>query len=54
MNICNMGTLILLGVIGVIVLLGRYAIAEGHRVENHKKFMKDLNEWDKKNKDERK
>ena len=45
-----METLILLTVIVGIYYLGRYAIAEGQRVENHKKFMKDLNEWDKKNK----
>lgn len=49
-----MTTLILLGVIGGVVLLGRYAIAEGHRVEKHKKFMKDLNEWDEKNKNGKK
>jgi len=32
------GTVILLVVIAVTVLLGRYAIAEGHRVEKHKKM----------------
>ena len=49
-----METLILLTVIVGIYYLGRYAIAEGQRVENHKKFMKDLNEWGKKNKNGKK
>tara|TARA_R110002020_G_scaffold391303_4_gene601713 strand:- start:1426 stop:1569 length:144 start_codon:yes stop_codon:yes gene_type:complete len=45
-----MGMLILLVVVGVTVMLGRYAIAEGQRVERHKKFMKDMENFDKKNK----
>ena len=44
------GTVILLIVIVVIALLGRYAIAEGQRVESQKKFMKNMKEFDKKNK----
>ena len=43
-----MSTLILLAVIAGIILLGRYAIAEGHRVERNKKFMKNLEEHGKK------
>jgi hypothetical protein len=45
-----METLILLAVIGITVLLGRYAIAEGQRIERHKKFMKDMEDYDKKKK----
>jgi len=45
-----MGTVILLIVIAVTVLLGRYAIAEGHRVEKHKKFMRDMENFDKRKK----
>jgi len=44
------GTLILIIVIGLIVVLGRYAIAEGHRVERNNKFLKDFNDFDKKHK----
>ena len=46
------GTIILLIVIVITFLLGKYAIAEGHRIENHKKFMKNLEEHDKKVKEE--
>ena len=42
------GTVILLIVIVVTYLLGKYAIQEGHRVEQHKKFMKDMENHDKK------
>ena len=42
------GTLILIAVICIIVVLGRYAIAEGHRVERNNKFMKDFHEFEKK------
>jgi len=45
-----MWVLILLTVIGITTLLGRYAIAEGQRVERQKKFMKDMENFDKKNK----
>ena len=41
-----MGTLIFIAVIGVIILLGRYAIREGQRIESQKKFMKNMNEYD--------
>ena len=42
------GTVILLIVIVAIALLGKYAIAEGERIERHKKFMKDMENYDKK------
>jgi len=29
------------------VLLGRYAISEGQRTERHKRFMKNMNNFDK-------
>tara|TARA_B100001094_G_C17906996_1_gene659322 strand:- start:446 stop:586 length:141 start_codon:yes stop_codon:yes gene_type:complete len=45
-----MGTLILLAVIVVTILLGRHAIEEGQRVERYKKFMKDMENFDKKKK----
>ena len=41
-----MGTLILLAVIAGTIILGRYAIAEGQRVERQKKFMKDMENFD--------
>jgi hypothetical protein len=44
------GTVILLIVIVITYYLGKYAIQEGHRVEQHKKFMKDLENHDKKQK----
>jgi len=42
------GTFILIAVIVVTILLGKYAIQEGHRVEQHKKFMKNMRDHDKK------
>ena len=42
------GTVILLIVIFVTYLLGKYAIEEGHKSEQQKKFLKDLEEFDKK------
>ena len=42
------GTVILLIVIFVTYLLGKYAIQEGHRAEQHKKFMKNMKNHDKK------
>ena len=42
------GTVILLIVIFVTYLLGKHAIREGQRVEQHKKFMKDMENHDKK------
>jgi hypothetical protein len=41
-----MGTLIFLAVMAVIILLGRYALAEGHRIESQKKFMKNMNNYE--------
>jgi hypothetical protein len=42
------GTFILIVVIAVIILLGKHAITEGQRVEQNKKFMKNLKDFDKK------
>ena len=44
------GTFILIVVMVITVLLGRYAIAEGQRVESQKKFMRNMNNFDKKKK----
>ena len=44
------GTVILLVVIVVTYYLGKYAIEQGKRVEQHKKFMKNLRDHDKKHK----
>ena len=44
-----MGTIILIVVIGITFLLGRYALAEGRKIEQQKKFMKNMNEFDAKN-----
>ena len=41
------GTVIFIVVMVIIVLLGRYAIAEGHRVEKQKRFMRDMENFDK-------
>tara|TARA_R110002033_G_scaffold147427_2_gene184691 strand:+ start:150 stop:290 length:141 start_codon:yes stop_codon:yes gene_type:complete len=41
------GTVILVIVIVVTVLLGKYAIREGQRIEQQKKFMKDMENFDK-------
>ena len=41
-----MEALIFLGVIAVIILLARYALAEGRRIESQKKFMKNMNNFD--------
>tara|TARA_R110002167_G_scaffold55208_1_gene157047 strand:+ start:97 stop:237 length:141 start_codon:yes stop_codon:yes gene_type:complete len=41
------GTLIIIAVMIITVILGRYAIAEGQRVESQKKFMKNMNNFDK-------
>ena len=45
-----MGTLILIVVIAVTILLGRYALAQGRKIESQKKFMKNMNEYDNKKK----
>ena len=45
------GTIILIIVMVITVCLGRYAIAEGQRVERQNKMMKDMKKWgDKKEK----
>jgi hypothetical protein len=44
------GTVILLIIIVVTYYLGKYAIQEGHRAEKQKRFMKDLDNFDKKKK----
>jgi uncharacterized protein YxeA len=44
------GTIILIVVIAVTVALGRYAIAEGQRIERQNKFIRNLNNHDKKKK----
>ena len=41
-----MSTLILITVIVVTFYIGRYAIREGQRIEDQKKFMKNMNEFD--------
>jgi len=41
-----MGTLTFLAVMAVTLLLGRYALAEGRRIESQKKFMKNMNNFD--------
>jgi len=41
------GVVILLIVIGAVALLGRWAIAEGQRIEQQKKFHKNMNNFDK-------
>ena len=45
-----MGTLTLIIVLVVIFYLGRYAIREGHRIEQQKKFFKDMDNFDNKKK----
>ena len=46
-----MSTVIFITIIVVVILLGRYALAEGQRIESQKKFMKYMNKFDsKKNK----
>jgi len=42
------GVVISLIVIVVMYLIGKYAIEEGHRIEQNKKFMKDMENHDKK------
>jgi len=41
-----MEVFVFIGVIVVVILLGRYAIAEGQRLESQKRFMKNMNEFD--------
>jgi|TARA_R110001592_G_C12722675_1_gene709082 hypothetical protein len=49
-----MTTITLLVVIVVTFLLGKYAIEEGQRIERNKRFIKDFEKFDKKNKNEKK
>ena len=44
------GIVIFIAVIVVTILLGKYAITEGHRIEEQKKFMKNLENHGKKKK----
>ena len=44
------GTFIFIVVMVITVLLGRYALAEGHRIEQQKKFMKNMKNFDKRKK----
>ena len=44
------GTFIIIAVMVITVLLGKYVIVEGQRAEQHKKFMKNLENHDKKKK----
>lgn len=39
--------IILVSVIALVIILGRYAINEGQRVERQKKFMKNMENYDK-------
>ena len=45
-----MGIVILTVVIAVTIVLGRHAIREGQRIESYKKFLKDMENFDKKKK----
>ena len=45
-----MGIPILITVLVVIFYLGRYAIREGHRIEQQKEFFKDMDNFDNKKK----
>ena len=45
-----MNTIIFIVIMTITVILGRYAIAEGQRIESQKKFMKNMNNFDKKKK----
>ena len=42
-----MGTFIIIAVMVITVLLGRYAIVEGQRIEQQKKFHRNMNNFDK-------
>jgi len=44
------GILILLVVVAITLLLGKYAISEGYRIEERKKFMKNMNDFENKRK----
>lgn len=40
------GTFILIVVMIITILLGRYALTEGQRIESQKKFMKNMKDFD--------
>jgi len=44
------GSFILLIIIVILYLLGKYAITEGQRIEQQKKFMRDMENFDKRKK----
>ena len=44
------GTFIIIVVMVITVILGRYALAEGRRIEQQKKFNKNMNNFGKKKK----
>ena len=44
------GTITIIVVMVITVILGRYAIAEGQRIEQQKKFHRNMNNFDKKKK----
>ena len=44
-----MGTFIFIVIMAITVCLGKYAIAEGQRVERQKKMLEDMKRWDNKN-----
>jgi len=48
-----MATIILVIVLVVTFYLGRYAIKEGQRIESHKEFIKNMNNFDKKTKNDK-
>jgi len=40
-----MGTIIFIVVVGLIILLGGYTLAERRKIESQKKFMKNMNNY---------
>jgi hypothetical protein len=42
-----MGILICIFVMALIIVLGRYALSEGRRIESQKRFMKNMNDYGK-------
>jgi len=45
-----MGVVIFIFVIAFTIVLGRHAIREGQRIESYKKFLKDMENFDKRKK----
>ena len=43
-----MNTIIIIAVMAITVILGKYAITEGQRKEQQKKFMRNMENFDKK------